>query len=508
VNGKDKKTQSTADRITEALLGEAWVYLDQGHYADALQTARPILDDTPAHPEALYLLGRVSLKVHGWDAAAGLFAKAAQAAPDDARIHLGLAEALVAQEKFDEAALSLRQAQRLDADFKGLKAAWDEMESRCRDILFNDGDHMAANFALGQALKARGEGAAGLVHHRRALKFNPGYALTDPHHGPKLLSDGKLAEGWAEFEWRSTIGSLGPFTEMVWNGEDLTGKTILIWGEQGIGDQILFASCIGDVTALAGKVIIEVDERLVSLFARSFPGAVVHGEVRFQGGKPASWTGIEWLEEHGPLDFFTPQGSLPRFFRPALDSFPDLAPDHAQVLKADPERVQFWRDRLAELGPKRKVGVAWRSVLMTEKREAFYPPFGAWAPLFKMPDSQFVSVQANLDAAERDKIADRFGVKLHAFDDIDLADDLDDTAALLTALDAVVSADTYLPMLSGAVATPTWRVTRSPKKMDWSFIGAETDRYPWFPAMTVYFGETEDEMTAIFEKIAGDIAGL
>ena len=496
MDGKNGKDQSTMDKVAQARLGEAWAFLAAGRYADALTAARPILDDDPEHSAALYLLGLVSLRVHGFDGAAGLFAKAVAAAPDEARNHLGLGEALLALEKYDQASLSLRRAGSLDPDLEGLAVLWDKLESRCREVLFGDGEDMAANFALGQALKAGGRGDEGLIHHRRALKFNPGYALTDPHDGPKLLAAGKLKEGWAEFEWRSTIGGIGPFTEMVWNGEDLAGRTILIWGEQGIGEQILFANCIADVIDAAGKVIIEVDERLVPLFARSFREAVVHGEVRYQGGEPARWTGIGWLEEHGPVDFFIPQGSLGRFFRRTLASFPG----RRSVLTAAPQDVASWRRRMEGLGPERKVGVAWRSVLMTEKRAAFYPPPDAWAPLFALPETKFVAVQANLEEAGRREMEQRFAITLNAFDDIDLVDDLDGTAALLSSLDAVVSADTYLPMLAAAVGTPTWRVTRSLKEKDWSFLGAE--QYPWFPTMSVHFGETDDELTAVFERIA------
>ncbi len=499
VDGKNGK--STAQKLTQSPLKEAWAFLDAGRYADALKVARPILDGDPEHPAALYLLGRLSLKVHGFDAAAGFFARAAAADDDDPGNHMGLGEALAALEKYDQAALSLRRAGRLEPDHDGLAAAWRDLEGRCRNALFRDAGDMAASFALGQALKAMGMGDEGLVHHRRSLKFNPGYALTDPHDGPKLLAAGKIEEGWAEFEWRSTIGSIGPFTEMVWNGEDLAARTILVWGEQGIGEQILFANCIADVIAAAGKVIIEVDERLVPLFARSFRDAVIHGEVRFQGGEPASWTGIGWLEQHGPVDFFTPQGSLPRFFRRTLDSFPG----RRSFLTASPQGVASWRRRLDGLGPARKVGVAWRSVMMTEKRAAFYPPLDAWAPLFALPETKFVAVQANPDEAERSDIERRFAITLHAFDDIDLADDLDGSAALLSSLDAVVSADTYLPMLAAAVGTPTWRVTRSPKEKDWSFLGAE--QYPWFPNMSVHFGETDDELTAVFERIVDEVTG-
>ena len=471
-----------------------------GRLREALALGREILDADPKQAETLHFLGSLSMEVNNFETAANLIGKAIAVDSGRAGYYRDLGTALIKLDRLGDAACSFRHALRIEPDMA--LAGLDEVKARCREALAADPGRAEAHFAASEALKAEGRLQEALVSYRRALRLDPAYAKADTFESIALLSAGNLAKGWLEFEWRSTIGSLGPFTETVWNGEDLRGKTVLVWGEQGIGDQIMFANCIPDIIARAGRVIIEIDCRLVPLFARSFPAAAIHGEAKFTAGGPSRWQDFDWLEAHPPVDFFVPEGSLPRFFRPTLESFPS----GAGYLAADRQRVAFWRRRLAGLGTGRKVGVSWRSLHMTERRAGRYPPLRSWAPLFSLPETEFIAVQANPSEEERGEIKERHGVELRTWDDIDLIDDLDDTAALLKALDAVVSADTYLPMMAGGLGLPVWRVTRSRKEEDWSFLGAE--RYPWFPSMTVRFGVTEVELTGVFSEIAAAVAAI
>lgn len=492
VTGMDKK-------MTGNVLSLARRHEAAGRIKDAFALCREALESDPGQAGIINFLGHLSVRLNNPEAAVNFFAKAADADSARASYHCDLANALITLRKLAAAALSARNVSGIDSSSADLPGLLQKLQIAAReDIEKNDQDHQAM-FALGVVLKINGDTDEALLWHRRALRLNPEYAETDTCGSLALLVAGDLRRGWMEFEWRHVIGSLGPFTEIVWNGEDLGDKTVLVWGEQGLGDQILFANCLGDIITDAGRVLIEVDERLVSLFQRSFPDAVVHGSKRYKETK-GDWRDHDWLEPYQPLDFMTPEGSLPRFYRPSLDSFPD----HGGLLKADAEQAALWAARLAALGPEPKIGIAWRSVYMTEKRQTRYPPIECFAPLFALPGVRFVAVQANMTAREKTDIETRFGISLEVFDDIDLADDMDDTAALLSELDAVVSADTYLPMMAAALGRPTWRVTRSRKQDDWSFLGAEED-YPWFPSMTVHFGESEERLVEVFEKIAGGV---
>ncbi|OHC76431.1 MAG: hypothetical protein A3G18_03460 [Rhodospirillales bacterium RIFCSPLOWO2_12_FULL_58_28] len=361
----------------------------------------------------------------------------------------------------------------------------------------------AADYSLSIVLKKQGKRDEALAAYRRALAADPRCAARDDNRSIRLLGNGNLDEGWYEFEWRSTVTTYGPFADKIWNGEELSGKTILIWGEQGIGDQLMLAECLPDVINRAGHCLIEVDRRLVPLFARSFPKASIHGENKFTADAPVQWRDVEWTAPgSGPgVDYFAFLGSLPRFFRPTLNSFPNAA----AFLAADRERTAFWRNRLGGTAGKRKVGVSWRSLHMTDEKAEKFPPLGCWRAVFAMPETTFVGLQVNMSDKERDEINERFGVDLKTWSDLDLLDDIDGTASLVSALDGVVSADTYLPMLAGGLGVPVWRVTRGRKENDWSHLGAE--KYPWFTSMTVGFGVSENELNDVFKAIAGDITG-
>ncbi len=452
----------------EHLLKQASGLYRSGRMKEAVALGRKILGREPGHAGALMLMGRISLEAGKPGSAADLFAMALAAGADGG---------------------SAMAASELEA-----VAGW------CLEILEKKPDLPSAHFVLGQALKALGRFDEALLSHRRALRFDASYARKgDSAEAVRLLSRGDIAKGWLAFEWRSTIGGLGPFTEMVWDGSGLEGKTVLVWGEQGIGDQIMFANCIPDLISLAGRVVIETDSRLVPLFERSFPTAIVGGETRFTGEGPSRWRGEDWLARRPDPDVFVLEGSLPRFLRSNLACFPT----EEGYLAADPDRVAFWAERLKAQGEGKAVGVCWRSLHMTGRRSEKYPPLDAWAPVFALPGIRFVSVQANMGEAERRTIEEMFGVDLWIPDGLDLKEGLDDTAALLSALDAVVSADTYIPMMAGGLGVPVWRITRGAKEDDWSFLGAES--YPWFPSMTVLFGVTEKEVRAAFEAVAEDL---
>ena len=175
-----------------------------------------------------------------------------------------------------------------------------------------------------------------------------------------------------------------------------------------------------------GDVVIECDQRLVSLFQRSFPDA----EVRAQS--------LDSLlrETMHDFDYAIPAGSLPQWFRPALDAFPD----RSSFVVADPERVDAWRARLAEIGPGPYAGMSWRSRLNTAERRLEYTRLDEWGPILSVPGVTWVNLQ--YDDCERELAAAErtFGVTLHRWEWLDLMNDFEEMAALTTALDLVVAA--------------------------------------------------------------------
>jgi hypothetical protein len=255
-----------------------------------------------------------------------------------------------------------------------------------------------------------------------------------------------------------------------------------VWGEQGIGDEIVYAGLIAEVTAAAARCVVECAPKLVPLFACSFPGAVVIPRT----DPPHDLT-------RDGFDYQTPAGSLGRWLRPTLASFPR----RRAYLAAPAERVAYWTQRLSALGAGPKIGFSWRSSNLKGERALACTVLQQWGAVFSVPGMHFVSLQYDECSAELAQARERFGIPLHAFPEVDLFNDLLEAAALTKAVDLVITAPTAVGLLSAALGVPTWQMTFGP---DWQEFG--TGRNPWFPAMTSFTRAWNQD----WEEIIGDIA--
>ncbi|MCX7180837.1 MAG: tetratricopeptide repeat protein, partial [Proteobacteria bacterium] len=328
----------------------------------------------------------------------------------------------------------------------------------------------------------------------RALDLDPNYPLTHWNLALIDLACGDLARGWAGYARRFGSRQLQRgrrLTMPEWRGESLAGRRLLVWSEQGLGDEILFASCFPDLIRLGGHYVVECDHRLVTLFQRSFPQVEVRPESVDSRGR-------ETLSDPG-ADLHIAAGGLPALLRTGFDRFPTqpgfLAGFLAGFLIPDPVLVARWRERLAALGPEPKIGICWRSQLMTANRIGSYTRLDQWQPVLTIPGVHFVNLQydecsAELDAAER-----CFGVTIARWPDLDLTNNLEEAAALTVGLDLVITVATSVGEMAGALGVPVWRLN---SERDWTTLG--TTLRPWFPSMrTILFGEARDIGDALAE---------
>jgi hypothetical protein len=228
----------------------------------------------------------------------------------------------------------------------------------------------------------------------------------------------------------------------------------------------MFANCLPDLIAEARRVAIECDPRLARLFARSFPAAAVFGVARTAGQG--------WLDRAGPIDVQIAAGSLPRRYRRAAADFPR----HRGYLRADPGRVGHYRERLAALGPGRKVGVAWRGGLMRTRRAVRSIEPEALAPLLARTDLRLVSLQH--DAADEDLARMRSVAGRSPEHWPEVLVDLDETAALMTALDTTITVCSSVVHLGGALGARVMAMV--PTSPEWRYLRAG-DRLPWYPSI-------------------------
>ncbi len=424
--------------------------------------------------------------------------------PDDAKAHYNLGAVLQKKQAYESAEISYREALKRDPDhlmaLNNLGAVLqklgrlDHAEQCFRQVLRRQPHFVEAIYNLGNALQAQGKLDKAEACYEEALAHNPDLATASYNLALLALLHGQVGRGWQGYGTRFAAGQVVPDRRIdapLWQGEGLRGQRLLVWREQGVGDEILFASCYAEVIAFSGgRVTIETDRRLVSLFARSFPRATVRAQTIDAQGR----------ETIVPpdVDRHIPAGSLPQLLRSTLAGFDQPGP----WLAPDPARVALWRERLAALGPGLKVGIGWRSQLMTPERKAAYTTLDQWGPLFALPGVTFVNLQYDDCTAEIAAAEARFGVRVHRWDDLDLKDDFEAAAALTANLDLVITPAMSAGELAGALGVPTWRFgTR-----DWTQLG--TDARPWFASMRTFQPRPGETFDAVIARMAATLALL
>ena len=323
-----------------------------------------------------------------------------------------------------------------------------------------------------------------------------------------LIGMGQLKEGWREYEIRRDVRFRAYVNQMVkapyWSGENLDGKRILVIGEQGLGDEIMFANTIPsliDAVGETGKVQIAVDPRLVPLFQRSFPQAEVgtYDDRKLHhrdGDKELRF--IHWAVESGEPDYQVLMGSLLQHFRNRLEDFPKQA-----FIVPDAARVEGFRKQLEALGDGPYVGICWRSMMMDGKRGKYYSALDEWGPVLKTPGVTFINVQYGDCAAELQRAQERHGVTIHSIEGLDLKNDIEGAAALSAALDLVISAPTAAAATAGSVGTETWFLTAG---RTWPQLG--TNEFPWYRATKVQIPEKFADWASLMPNISAQLAAF
>jgi tetratricopeptide (TPR) repeat protein len=292
---------------------------------------------------------------------------------------------------------------------------------------------------------------------QQAIAHRPEFAEAHFELGMARLTLGDFARGWDDYEWRWKTGAFAqnrrPFVSPLWTGaQDLIGKTILLHGEQGLGDTIQFVRYVPLVARRGATVILEVQPELVSLLT----GLAGAASVIARGGK------LPRFDLHCPLM------SLPRAFRTTAETIPAAAP-YIQVPAA---RAQDWTQRLPAQGP--LIGIAWAGRRTHHNDQNRSLPLARLAPLLRQPRLQFVSLQRDL----RDGDEAILRQSPNMLDLGGVPEDLADTAALIARLDAVVSVDTAVAHLAGALGKRL--ILLLPFAADFRWLRGRADS-PWYP---------------------------
>jgi tetratricopeptide (TPR) repeat protein len=438
----------------DALGNAGDVLLALGRPTEALACFGKLLKLAPGHPEALANRGVALAALGEHDAALVDFDTVIRSAPNPLVVYnRGLALASLG-----------RSAEAV--------AAYDQ-------VLAMVPNHVAARSSRGVALQALNRHAEAIESFERALALAPDYADAHFNRSLALLATGDYARGQSEYEWRWKRSGAAPPRQVrpLWLGEaSLADKTILLHAEQGLGDTIMFARYVGAIARTGAKVVLEVHPELKSLIARLAGTATVIGR-----GEPRP-----------AHDFHCPLGSLPL----ALKTRPDSVPQEIPYVAADPERVTRWRERLSAHGAPR-VGIAWAGNVAHANDRNRSLPLDKLASLLAREGARLVSLQRDLRAGDAERLAGAPVLHLGP----ELAD-FDDTAAVLAQCDLVISVDTSVAHLAGALGRPLWVLL--PFSADWRWT-AGGERCPWYPSARLYRQPLPGDWDSVIAGVVRDL---
>jgi Flp pilus assembly protein TadD len=460
----------------------------QGRIDEASACYREALRLQPDHVQALYCLGVTCASRGQLDEAVACYRRVLALQPGHAQAHYDLGVALMQQGLLDEALAGYEQAVRLQPNHLEAHNARGavlvrlgrlaEAEESARHVLRLKPDHAGAHNNLGVALTYQGKYAEALADYEQVLRLRPNDPGAHKNRAMVWLLQGDYERGWPEYEWRRRCAdsSVHELPRPTWDGGPLAGRTILLHAEQGLGDTLQFIRYAPLVKERGGTVIVECPAPLLPLLA----------------GCPS----IDRLVARGadlpPFDVQAPLLSLPALFRTTLASVPASVP----YLFAEPGRREHWRRELA--GPGFKVGINWHGNPKNPTDRYRTIPLHHFEALAALPGVRLFSLQkgqrgeAVREVPAGSPITDLGGR-------LDESGAFVDTAAVMTGLDLVITSDTAIPHLAGALGVPVWLPLWSAP--DWRWL-LEREDSPWYPTLRLFRQSRPGDWEGVFGRIA------
>ena len=307
-----------------------------------------------------------------------------------------------------------------------------------------------------------------------------------------LLLKGDFARGVKMFETRNLDPSLVPreFPYPQWNGEDLTGKTLYVWADQGIGDEIMHASLLNDVILQAQKVYLETESRLIPAYTRSFHSIEIIRRRSAESDPPLPIY---------PADYHISNISLMGFAKSRMDY-----PVHQGYLLPDEDKVKLYAERYAPLSNKLKIGISWRSQ-KTETSRMRTIGLKEWLPIFQVPNTVFFNLQYGDCNRDLTMLEKECGIQIISDADVDPLTDLENMFGLMANLDLVISCANSTVHIAGAIGTPCWVLT--PKIPSWRWQLKRDDNI-WYPHVRLFRQSDLCRWDDVVQSIKGDMENL
>lgn len=466
---------------------------NEGRFADAVEHFGVVEEGDPGYADALHGLGMVAWIRGELDVALELVERAVAFAPGNIFYLNSLGEVLRMRGDFSAAEESLRRALSIDPEYaqahNNLGMLYLTQGLFPESVLeFNRAVQLApdlamAYFNMGIALKEMNQLAGAIAAHRQATAISPDFVEAHVNLAIALLLEGQLAEGFTEYEWRlrPEFTPSRRFDRPLWNGLIDAEGTLLVHTEQGYGDVIQFVRYLPFIAAEGMRVILQCPAELQGLL---------------QGVEGVSMT-YSFDDALPDFDAHIPLLSLPHLFKTDLSKIPANVP----YLFASFEKSQAWGERLAALGDTIKIGLRWAGNPNNTHDSGRSCPLALFEALAGMPQVTFVSLQNSPLTALEKVSAERLGL-------VDVSADLrdfSDTAALVSRLDLVISVDTAVLHLAGALGKSAWALLKYAPHWPWLL---EREDSPWYPGLYLFRQERSGDWAGVLKLAAVMLHGV
>ena len=467
---KSQQSHSAAVEILtdleeQELTNRALLAYEEGNLTAAAQLCREIISAKPENSEALHLLGAIAHINGNVDESVDYFRQVLQLQPDYVEAHCNLGLVFRQAGKLTEAIGHYQQALALKPEDPGIHRS------------------------LGQGMIERGQIAEAIGHYRQAIWLKPDYAEAHYHLGMALLLSGDLKNGFAEYEWRWQWSEFAQQNSLsidrpLWDGSTLAGRTIFLHAEQGYGDSIQFIRYVSAVQEGGGKAIVACPLELKRLFA--------------------TISGIEQVLTTGDalpaFDCYAPLMSLPHILCTTLDTIPNQVPYlHPEALKrllgTFPSIIIRKTDRESQI----KVGITWACKQAHWTYSVRSCQLSQFLPLLEIPGITWYSLQKGPQVADLQQVSDRI-INLDEH-----LQDFADTAGAVAQLDLVITVDTAVAHLAGAMAKPVWLLLPFIPNWRWMLDREDT---PWYPTMRLFRQQQPGDWQSVFAKVASALNSL
>lgn len=467
------------------------VLLAQGRFHEAVAALRQAIAFDPRHAAARFGLGEALRRLGHFAEAEACSRELIRVQPNFAGAYNSLATCLREQRRWPEAAAAYGEALRLNPQFaeahNNLGCVFHDLGELDQAVAsFHEALRLSPTFApasknLGLALRDLGRLDEALVQYDRAVELSPHDGEAHAGRAAIWLLRGDFARGWAEYERRRASH---PFTQPCWDGSPLSGKTVLLYADEGLGDTLQFVRYAKLVARRGGRIILECQEVLHPLLSRC---EGIHRLVAPAG------------ELHA-FDFHAPLLSLPLVFGTTLETVPADIP----YLFADEALVARWRDRLAGVSGFR-IAINWcgRATNPVERFRSI--PLAHFAAVAAVEDVRLISVQKGAAAEELGSVADHWPVT-HLGGELDeTGGAFTDTAAVLKNVDLVITSDTAVAHLAGGLGVPVWVGLWATPEWRWLL---DREDSPWYPTMRLFRQRQPGDWAEVMGRMAAELARL